>query len=121
MTGIIEDSHSHFLQVRQHTPSTKSARQLAWGWKSPPPPRRVRGARAPEAPGHEAPTAQEGGEVGEGEAEVRIEPSPEEAGGVRSGRFLFVCFVFCSGFLVSLLFFGGYGGKEIGQPRVVSR
>ena len=40
----------------------RSARQLARGWKSPPPPRRVRGAnlRAPEAPEHEAPGAQEG-------------------------------------------------------------
>ena len=56
----------------------RSARQLAKGWKSPPRPRRVRGARAPEAPEHEASTAQEGGEVGEGEAELRIEPSPEE-------------------------------------------
>ena len=34
---------------------------------------------------------------------------------------LFVCFAFCSGFFVSLVFFGGFGEKEIRLSRLVSR
>ena len=34
----------------------------------------------------------------------------------QSAGFVFA-FVFCSGFLVSLFFLGGYGGKEIREPQ----
>ena len=56
----------------------REARLSARGWRSPPPLRRERGATAPEAPEHEAPVTQEGGEEGEVDAEAKIEPSPEE-------------------------------------------
>ena len=55
----------------------KEARLSARGWRSPPPPRRVRGAAASEVPEHEATVAQGEGEVGEVGAEKEIEPSPE--------------------------------------------
>ena len=75
----------------------------------------MQGAKTPEAPEHEAPGAQEGDGAGEVEDEGRIEPNPEEmeeqgAGG-QIWSVLFVCFVFCSGFLVSLFFFGGLRGE----------
>ena len=56
----------------------RMTRQLTRGRKTPPPPRKVRGAKALEAPEHEAPGAQEGGEAGEVEAEGRVAPSPEK-------------------------------------------
>ena len=62
----------------------REARLSARGWRSPPPPWRERGARAPEgaaeapgAPEDEVPTAQEGME-GETEVEVEVEPTLEE-------------------------------------------
>ena len=55
----------------------REARLSARGWRSPPPPRRVRGTAAPEVPEHEATVAQGEGEVGEVGAEKEIEPSPE--------------------------------------------
>ena len=60
----------------------RSARQLARGWKSPPPPRRERrtegAAESPEdkAPGVETPVTLGG--VGEAEVEVEVRPAPEE-------------------------------------------
>ena len=56
----------------------KEARQLAWGWKSPPRPRREKGAKAPEAPEDETPaTQQEAGEEVDTEVEMEVEPTPE--------------------------------------------
>ena len=56
----------------------REARLSTRGWKSLPPPRRGRGAAAPEVPDHKALVVQEEVETGEVEAEGRIEPSPEE-------------------------------------------
>ena len=76
----------------------KEARQLAWRWRSPPRPRREKGATAPEAPEYETPVAQ--GEEDEGKAEVeeggrRTDSDCHGDGGVRSGgpvfSFPFVC------------------------------
>ena len=53
------------------------ARLSARGWRSPPPPRRERGAAAPEVPEHEATTTQGEEVVGEVGAKEDIEPSPE--------------------------------------------
>ena len=56
----------------------KEARQLAWGWRSPPRPRREKGAEAPEAPEAETPAAQqELGESAEAEVEMEVESTPE--------------------------------------------
>ena len=56
----------------------KEARQLAWGWRFPPRPRREKGAKAPEAPEHETPaTQQEAGEEVDTEVEMEVEPTPE--------------------------------------------
>ena len=56
----------------------KEARQLAWGWKPPPRPRRENGAKAPEAPEGETPaTQQEVGEEVDTEVEMEVEPTPE--------------------------------------------
>ena len=50
------------------------------GWKSPPRPRRERGAKAPEAPDDETPaTQQEAGEGVDTEVEMEVEPTPEGA------------------------------------------
>ena len=58
----------------------KEARQLAWGWKSPPRPRREKGAKAPEVPDDETPaTQQEAGEEVDTEVEMEVEPIPEGA------------------------------------------
>ena len=56
----------------------REARLSARGWRSPPPPRRERGAAAPAAPEHEVPVATEEVEEGATEVEGGIEPSPEE-------------------------------------------
>ena len=56
----------------------KEARHLAWGWRSPPRPRREKGTKAPEAPEHETPTTQqETGEEVDTEVEMEVEPTPE--------------------------------------------
>ena len=56
----------------------KEARQLAWGWRSPPRPRREKGAEAPEAPEAETPAAQqELGKSAEAEVEMEVESTPE--------------------------------------------
>lgn len=55
----------------------KRARQLARGWRSPPPPRRERGTKTPLAPDTaplEVLAAGEGGEMGVGEG---FEPASE--------------------------------------------
>ena len=58
----------------------REARQLAWGWKSPPRPRREKGAKAPEVPDDETPaTQQEAGEEVDTEVEMEVEPTPEGA------------------------------------------
>ena len=58
----------------------REARQLAWGWKSPPHPRREKGAKTPETPEHETPTTQqETGEEVDTEVEMEVEPTPEGA------------------------------------------
>ena len=56
----------------------KEARQLAWGWRSSPHPRREKGAQAPKVPEDETPaTQQEVGEEVDTEVEMEVEPSPE--------------------------------------------
>ena len=59
----------------------REARLSARGWRSPPPPRRERGAVAPEAPEDEAPAAPEEGEGGVPEVEAGTAPGPEEMEG----------------------------------------
>ena len=53
----------------------RTARQLARGWKTPPPPRRER-----KAPGAETTAAQGEGESGEAEVEAREEGGSAQAG-----------------------------------------
>ena len=56
----------------------EEARQLAWGRRPPPRPRRERGTEAPETPRDETPAAQqELGEEAEAEAEMEVESTPE--------------------------------------------
>ena len=59
-------------------PRKHEARQAAEGWRSPPHPRRERGAKAPEVPEDETPaTQQEVGEEVDTEVEMEVEPTPE--------------------------------------------
>ena len=94
----------------------REARLSARGWRSTPPPRRERGAAAPEAPVDETPTAQEGAEEGGTEVEAQEKGGVGPGGGgngdggvgvLGSGLFFSFLFFFWCGCGFS---FGGHGG-----------
>ena len=66
----------HFAQAND-SPKKREAQQEAKGWRSPPPQRRERETKAPEAPEGETPSAL-ATEEGEVEVEEGSEPAPEE-------------------------------------------